>query len=602
MCSILGMVSSNKIPVNLLKQAPGLLDFSARRGPDDQGSVLIDNKVYLGSNRLCIIDCTPDGKMPMKSLNGDYWISYNGEIYNYKELRNQLIERGFKFKSSTDTEVVLNAYICWGDQFVEKLNGIFAFLLYDKNKNIMIAGRDRFGGRPLYYTKTDGCLIFCSDFKSLSDLVYPKRKELDLSALTAYLLCRFVPGNKTIVKDINKLQPAEITYWHIDDLSPAVNNFWQPRFEPRKFNQKEFNKKLAEAINLTKTADSTPDILLSGGLDSAAIAAILHSQGDKDVQTYTFAFTNPDPVVENKKSGYQITTPNIDERDMASGVAQLFNYRNYSFVMDYNIGLDDFLDMTRILGEPIASTNALGNYLFAKALKGKTKLALAGTGSDELLGGYQELYFKGTHESLKTVNDSLVFLKALSDFDGGSTSPLTFLNPDLIQKKYIDNYLSSSMALFPSEKYPKELLNQIAFFELAFALPGWELDQADRLFTSQAIELRPAFLENNFVDYALAISSKDKVGKHPLRQAVGGYLPKSTINQVKHPGMGTPKDICKQKWFKNLINELFQQPLYIWNKKSIAALSKKSYDDWNFDILYRLVYLQLWLNDNNYKI
>lgn len=602
MCSIVGVVSPSKIPAKLLRQASCLLDFTARRGPDDQGSVLIDNKVYLGSNRLCIIGCVPDGRMPMKSLNGDYWISYNGEIYNYKELRAQLIDKGFKFRSTTDTEVVLNAYICWGDKFVEKLNGIFAFLIYDKNNDLMISGRDRFGGRPLYYAKVDDCLVFSSDFKLLNDLAYPKRKVIDISALTAYLQCRFVPGNKTIIKDIFKLQPAEMISWRLSDLSPTVKRFWRPKLELHKFNQNEFNKKLAAAINLTKTADLTPDILLSGGLDSAAIAAIMNNQEDRNVQTYTFAFANPDPIKKNRKSSYQITTPNLDERDKAANIAKLFKYPNNSFVMDYDIGLKDFLDMMRILGEPIASTNALGNYLFAKALKGKTKLVLAGTGSDEFLGGYQDLYFNGARKSLRTAKNSSVFLKALSDFDGGAASPLAFLDPDLIQEGYLNDYLYSSMASFPKESYPNELLNQIAFFELAFALPGWELDQADRLFMSQSIELRPAFLENNFVDYGLTISSRDKAGKRPLRQAMHAYLPKKAIDQVKYPGMGTPKDICKQGWFKDLINELFEQPLDIWNKKSIVTLSKESYDDWNFDVLYRLVYLQLWLKDNNYKI
>ena len=335
MCSILGIASPKRIPDKLLKQTPKLLDFTANRGPDDQGSVLIDKHVYLGSNRLSIIDCSPEGRMPMKSLHGDYWISYNGEIYNYIALRKQLLNEGFNFQSTTDIEVVLNAYIYWGEGFIERLNGIFAFLIYDKKQNKVIAGRDRFGGKPLYYSQINNCLIFSSDFTLLRDLAYSGKKEIDLPALTAYLQCRFVPGGRTILKEVFKLQPAEIITWKIKDLSFMAHRFWKPKFESVPFGQEVFDKKLNEAIWYTKTADLIPSILLSGGLDSATIAAILYQQGERKVRTFTCAFINPDILSEINKPNYQITTPNIDERERAEFVANAFNYGNKSFLIGF---------------------------------------------------------------------------------------------------------------------------------------------------------------------------------------------------------------------------------------------------------------------------
>jgi len=595
MCSILGIISSKQIPEKLLKQTPKFLRLTANRGPDDHGSIIINKRIYLGSNRFNIIDLSSEGRMPLKSLNGNYWITYDGEIYNYSEIRSQLLKKGFHFQFTSDTEVILNAYIHWGDKFIEKLNGIFAFLIFDQKQNKIIAGRDRFGGKPLYYCQINDCVIFSSDFVLLRDLMYPNSEEIDQSSLTAYMQCRFVPGKRTILKNIFKLQPAEIKIWRVESLSSVTRRFWKPKFEPEPFKQEVFNDKLDEAIRYIKTADLTPSLLLSGGLDSAATAVILHRQGHQKLQTFTCAFKNSDTAHKPNKPNYKITTPNIDERGYAKSVANMLNFNNRSFSIDSNINLKLFSTMQRALGEPIATTNALGHYLFALALKGRTKFAISGTGMDELLGGYRDLYFKNKNKLLKTISDPMVFLKAFTDLDTGQILPLQYLNPELIQMDYLLEFTTHAMELFPTAKYSNELLNQLAFFEIAFALPGWELDQADRLFMSQSIELRPAFLENNFVDYILTIPSKIKLDKYPLKKAMLDYLPKSIVYRAKYPGLGTPQNVCEHKWFKSAVQYLFNSPSDIWNKKNIALLANQSPTKWNLDILYRLIYLQLWL-------
>lgn len=597
MCSILGIISKEKINKDLLKKSSALLKLTTERGPDDSGSVVVNKQVYLGNNRLSIIDKSLKGHMPMKSLRGDYWITYNGEIYNYTSLKNQLTDKGFKFKSESDTEVVLNAYICWGDKFVEKLNGIFAFLIFDKKLNKIITARDRFGAKPLYYSKINNSIIFSSDFDLVKNLVYPENKNLDHSALTSYMLCRFVPGDKTILKNIFKLQPAQIKIWNLKNLSSKSRKFWQPEFKPQKFSQKEFNKKLDDAIKYIKTADLNPSVLLSGGLDSAAIAAILKRQGNKNIKTFTCSFTNPDIEKKTNRSSYYITTPNIDESSYAKLVADSLEFKNKAFFIDYDINIDTFLKMQKILGEPIASTNALGNYLFAIKLNGRTKLGITGTGSDELLGGYKDLYFKNKIKTLKTIDDPKIFLNAFANFDSNKQYPLDYLKNDLIDDDYILDFTTKAMDSFPKNNHKNELLNQLTFFEMAFALPGWELDQADRLFMSQSIELRPGLLENNFVDYCLTIPSEEKLNKKPLKKAVKNILPRSIYNRPKYPGLGTPKDVYNKQWFKIATEELFNNTADIFDKKNIALLAKQPYEKWNFDIIYRLIYLQLWLKD-----
>lgn len=594
MCSILAIASPNELPTKLVGKTPDLLRFTSSRGPDDHGSLLIENRVYLGSNRLSIIDLSEEGRMPLKSLLGNYWITYNGEIYNYLDLRKQLVKEGVVFHSKSDTEVVLNAYVKWGESFVKKLNGIFAFVIFDKKKNKIITARDRFGCKPLYYLRLDDSIVFSSDFSLLRNLAHSSSDNINLSALTAYMQCRFVPGELTLLKDIFKLKPAEVRTWELKSLSSKTHQFWEPEFEIQPYDQETFNQKFFDAVKLTKTADVTPDLLLSGGLDSAAVLAAMNKQGERKFHIFTCAFKDSDVPKKQVGFSYKISAPSIDEREYAERVAETFHFHSDSTIIDSNISTKTFLEMQRVLGEPIASTNALGQYLFAISLKGKTKLAITGTGSDELLGGYQTLYFKNSKE-LKNISNHSVFLDAFADFDLGNVPPLRFMNQELVQTDYLEEYANKTMSMFPAKLFPDERLNQLACFEMAFGLPGWELDQADRLFMSQSIELRPAFLENSFVDYALTIPSKFKVDKSPLRNAMRGLLPKKVVDRPKYPSLGTPLSVYKHKWFKSALRSLLENPLDIWDKKAIGSITKQPQTNWDFDTLYRLIYLQLWL-------
>jgi len=602
MCSVLGIVKSTGIDDALLDKAQNLLDYTVTRGPDQQGNVCIGNTVYLGSNRLSIIGRDEVGKMPMTSLHGEYWITYNGELYNYGEIKDLLIKDGFTFKSKTDTEVVLNAYIKYGESFVEKLNGVFAFIIYDKTNHKIVAGRDRFGARPLYYSINNHTLYLSSDFKLISDLTPRSDRFLDYEALTSFIYCRFVPGSKTIASGIHKLCPAETKTWDAESLNSTSRIFWTPRMELRPFNQGEFDEHLFQAIKYTTTADITPDILLSGGLDSAGIAAIMTKLGFSNINSFTFAFNNKN--LHNDISdapSYSITTPNFDERDRAKSIAAFLQIKNQGFVFDYNIGINEFTNMIDILGEPLGSVNAIGNYIFAKELKGKTSLVLAGTGSDELLGGYLDLYFKGRNNLLKSVSDPRMLLQALSDFDTGEVKTADFLETSATNPDYLNNYLEMALSNFDYKKYPNEVLNQLALFELYFALPGWENDQADRLYLWHSIEERPAFLENNFVDYTLTIPSKNKIDKKPLRDALSKLVPSKVINGAKYPGMSTPEDLYYTSWFKELTNDLQYSPLPIWNSRKIDTLFNEDKPmSTNFDVLYRMVYLQYWIKHNHY--
>jgi len=596
MCFILAIIGKDGLSPSLLLQTPDLLRMAQARGPDDTNSERVTDRVFLGSNRLSIIDFSPHGQMPMKSLEGDYWIVYNGELYNHDELRRQLVAAGLHFRSRSDTEVVLNAYVYWGEKFVDKLNGIFAFVIFDKQQGRLITARDRFGAKPLHYTEMNGHVIFSSDYRILQSVRKPLSNDLDPGAVTAYMHCRFVPGDRSVINGVFKLRPGEIKVWDVRDLSWKSRIFWKPRYSPEPFRPEVFFDKLLQAIHHTSVGDVHPGLLLSGGLDSSAVAALMSQLGNEKVQTYgcTYAGQRTQDPADEDIVYSQLTNSCVDEDDFAKTVASAFGYQHHTSVIDPTIDFGTFLAMQSALGEPLASTDAIGHFAFARSLAGKTKMVISGTGSDELLGGYEQMYFKTPNPRLATLQDPLEMLRLFSNMDGGRATPVQFLDRDVVDEHYVSGLVTDTLDNFPTRDFPHEVLNQVAFFELAFGLPGWELDQADRLYMDRSIELRPAFLENGFVDYALTVPSELKRDKLVLKQAMRGRLPDTIVNRPKYPSLGTPPSVYGQPWFKEGLRDLFDHPLDIWDKVQIGKLSKQDPRQYNLDIVYRLVYLQTW--------
>ena len=408
--------------------------------------------------------------------------------------------------------------------------------------------------------------------------------------------CRFVPGHRSVISGIFKLKPGEISVWDVRDLSSRSRIFWTPRYSPEPFRAEVFLDKLLQAVHLTSVADIQPGLPLSGGLDSSAVAAMMSLLGRGAIQTYGCTYAGqPDQEPPDGDVVYgQLTNSCVDEDHFARTVASAFGYRHHTTVIDPAMDFETFLAMQRALGEPLASTDAIGHYAFARSLAGRTRMVISGTGSDELLGGYERMYFKTPSPHLATLHDPLEMLRLFSNMDGGRDTPLQFLDREFVDEEYVNGLVIDALDHFPVNQFPHEPLNQVAFFELAFGLPGWELDQADRLYMDRSIELRPAFLENGFVDYALTIPSELKRGKRVLKQAMHGRLPATIINRPKYPSLGTPRSVYGQPWFKEGLRDVFDHPLDVWDKAQIRRLSQQNPEQLNLDIVYRLVYFQIW--------
>lgn len=599
MCSLLTIFTNKKFSSDFKYNVELLLKQSKSRGPDDSNSLIIDNNTFLGSNRLQIIGTPGVAQMPFKSLTKDCWIVLNGEIYNHADLRLELQNLGMAFSTDSDIEVIINSYIAWGDDFITKLNGIFSFVIYDRDNAKILAVRDRFGAKPLYYFANDDLISFSSDFQTICDIASSFCSlSINNKSLSTLMMLRFIPGEATIYDNIYKVNRAEYINADLKDLKSIQKvSYWKPKIQLQDFDQSIFNEKLSAAIVRTATADVPCGILLSGGLDSSTVLSILQKSNTNIFATYTCAFDGAEVSESSLQTSNTITTANIDETHLAKLVASQYRVTNKSYTLSTANHENNFVSMLQAFGEPVASPNALGLFLFAESIKCQPspKIFLCGTGADELLGGYQSLYFK-ENKNITNVDDCEL-IKSFSDFDSIASNPIELLDSHFIDTSYITSYLQSSMSSFHNAYKPNELLNQLAIFEFNFALPFWELEQADKLFMNFSFELRPSFLENDFVDYCFTIKSSDKMNKIPLRNAMRGSLPADIIERAKMPSLSTPASILHTTWFKSLIADVINDPCFFWNKDNVNQLLMDSNSEQSFDLIYRIVYIQSWFKN-----
>lgn len=497
MCGIAGLINLDGSPVSpvIIKM---MTDAIAHRGPDGEGQ-WIDRNIGLGHRRLAIIDLSPAGHQPMISLNQRYVITYNGEIYNYRELRADLEAEGFRFHSQSDTEVLLNAITAWGLKALNKLNGMFAFALWDKQEQKLLLARDRYGIKPLYYALTSNSLAFASEQKAI--LVQPGfARRLNKDALLEYFTFQNIFTDKTLIKDV-KLFPAG--YYGIFDLSQPnkglqLTQYWDFDFrEPsgkidKRAYQEELDRLFRQAVNRQLVTDVELGSYLSGGMDSGSITAIA-AQSNPYIKTFTCGFDL------TSASGLELA---FDERRKAEYMSYCFKTEHYEMVLKSG-------DMERVLPklawhleEPRVG-QSYPNYYAAKLASKFVKVVLSGAGGDELFGGYPWRYYRAV------VND---------DFE-----------------HYIDKYYQFWQRLLPNSEIqqvfspiwkdvkhvwtrdifrdvfrhhsdqlntPEDYINHSLYFEAKTFLHGL-LVVEDKLSMAHGLESRVPFLDNDLVDFAM---------------------------------------------------------------------------------------------------
>ena len=615
MCAIIGIASQNKIlEKNWLV---GGRDKMLHRGPDDAGEWWsADGCVGLGHRRLAILDLTPAAHQPMEDASGELCIVFNGEIYNFEELRYLLVKRGYFFRSNSDTEVLLFAYREWGTDCLNRLNGMFAFALYDSRQRQLFLARDRAGEKPLFYAKINNSLRFASELKGLLvDKTFPRR--IDPVALDCYLAFGYVPGDRCILQGINKLPPAHALTYSLESGQIHIWRYWQlPDFDNNRDKHSDEISLLNELIHLLEdavqkqlVADVSVGILLSGGVDSSLVTAVAANR-TKKIRTFTITFP-----------GYK----KIDEAQYARLIANHFGTEHIE--MDASAITVELLPLlAKQFDEPIVDSSMIPTYLVSRLVREHCTVALGGDGGDELFGGYKKynrllwlrqkakglplklrrIIARNAENFLQIGTKGRNFLQEFgSDLEAGL--PLHGLLFDSKNRKLllqnwqaIDNYAEQ---LFQSRiPYDYDLIQRATKMDFQNYLPEQILVKVDRTSMLNSLELRAPFLDFRIIEFAFGkVPSHMKVTlnnrKILLKKLAERILP---LQFDKHRKQGFSIPLSSwllsgswQSFFKEIL--LGDNRDSIFDKKIVKELFRgQEKGRANSERLFALVFFELW--------
>jgi asparagine synthase (glutamine-hydrolysing) len=562
-----------------------MADALAHRGPDGDG-VWTAPGVGLGHRRLAIIDLSEGGAQPMLSPDAREAISYNGEIYNFREVRAELEEKGFVFRSESDTEVILAAWRQWGPDCLAKLNGMFALAIYDAPSDSLFLARDRLGVKPLFYAEiSDGALIFASELKGL--LAHPLlRRTPSPQAIDDYLAWGYVPDDASIIEGVKKLPaghwlhirrgrpvPKPVMWWDVDFSNPVRASV--------KSLEEEMIERLREGVRSRMVADVPLGAFLSGGVDSSAVVAFMAEWSKGAVETCSIGFDSADH----------------DEALYAKRIAELFatNHRTRRVAAE-DFGLIDTL--AHAFDEPFADASAFGTYRVSELAVEKVKVALSGDGADEAMAGYRRYRLFAAEERVRRllpapfaraagmlgdhypkldwapqVFRAKTTLQALGQGSGLAYAQAVGVTPPAIRRQILTANLHGHDAEARyvrafDEAPARDALSRAQYADLKIWLPGDILTKVDRASMAVSLEAREPLLDHRLVEFAARLPAKLRLkggtGKYLMKRALASRLPDDILHRRKM-GFVTPVSA----WFRG---PLAQEALAIANAPSFAEL------------------------------
>jgi asparagine synthase (glutamine-hydrolysing) len=597
MCGIGGKLNFDRqlaIEPKLIRQ---MMDVIQYRGPDGSGEFL-SGPIGLGHRRLSIID-VDTGAQPMSNEDGTVWVVYNGEIYNFRELRAELEGKGHQFKSATDTEVIVHLYEEMGDQCVTRLRGMFAFALWDERKKRLLLARDRVGVKPLYYTNTGKSLIFGSEIKSL--LVDPDTvRNLNPRAIDRFLTYYYLPGNETMFEKIFKLEPGQ--YLTIEDGQISIRQYWDLHFEipqsPPSFDEAVDSLRLllSRSVKDHMISDVPVGILLSGGVDSTGILSYATKHSDKPIHTFTMGFSG---------EGFQ------DERPYAKLASQTFG----TIHQEISMTADDFREFLPKyvwhMEEPVCEPPAIALYFVSQlARKSSVKVLLSGEGGDEAFGGYQTYRNLLILERLKSIFGpakgllrlgfqaigkigrkqigsyaKLVEPTLAEYYLSRTATPFTHFNQDKprLYNREFAALLDTKASGIPTRELFGQvsdlaLLNRMLYVDSKTWLPDDLLVKADKMTMAASVELRVPLLDYRVLEFAASLPLHYKVSgwklKRILKAALVDSVPKEILNRKK-TGFPVPYDT----WMRREMSEFVFDTILAENASIHTYLCKKTTTD-----------------------
>ncbi|UCC38727.1 MAG: asparagine synthase (glutamine-hydrolyzing) [Candidatus Aminicenantes bacterium] len=617
MCGICGKINiqGEEISRELISQMSSQLHH---RGPDDEGIHIPAQSqgtnhpslsVGLGHKRLSIIDLSKAGRQPMSNEDKTIWMVFNGEIYNFKSLKKELQQKGHCFTSQTDCEVIIHLYEREGIQFLERLNGMFAFTLWDSINQVLYLCRDRLGIKPLYYYWNGKSLIFASEIKSI--LADPEAsKDIDWNALNLYLTFNYIPAPYTIFKDIKKLKPGytiqldkkglEIKqYWNIKrDITHKENT--EENIQTLKKNLYDY---LEDAVRIRLIADVPVGAFLSGGIDSSIIVGLMSRISDSPVSTYSIGYKD---------------MPIFDETSYAGEVAKLNHTDHHEIILTSNDVLKTVPEVLTFFDEPFADSSAIPTFIVSRETKKHVKVALSGDGGDELFAGYRmysgeywysryklfpRIFRKKIIESLLlSLPDSrdkhlLEYIRRAKKFVSGAQDRFedrfyawneifsrgirkAIINRERREFEKIDFNFGKNMLSQELNSLDDDNINRMLYVDLRNSLPNDMLTKVDLMSMRNSLEVRVPFLDHRVVEFVFQMP-----GNLKLRGKKGKYILLETFKDILPPNLlSKPKwgfEIPISKWLKSDLKFLINEYL---SKKKI-----KKQGIFNFDLIEKLI-------------
>ena len=595
MCRIVGFMDSNNFSYDMNKVLFSMRDVLEHGGPDDFGSSFFkQNGVALGHRRLSVIDISKLGNQPFCDSSKNFWVVYNGEIYNFKEIRKELEKDNYIFKSNSDTEVLLYSYLKWGVNCVQKFRGMFSFAIYEKETNKLILFRDRIGVKPLYWYFKDGLFMFSSELKAFHK--HPKfRKEINDEALSYYLQYSYVPTPLCIFKNTHKLEVGSYLTFHENKVE--ISKYWDIEnyinHDSGLINSESetldlLEKKILESFQLRTVSDVPYGVFLSGGIDSTLIATLLQKEQENKLKTFTIGFHDK----------------NFNEAHLAKETANFLGTDHNELYLDTSKALNLIPELPYIYDEPFADPSSLPTVLLSRFTKQHVKVSLSADGGDELFFGYtryhklhqiQNSFFAKitnnvNHYSPKTIDYILKsyinLLKVDNKLDLFEKLKSTISAKNYLQKANISHhchspnlrkelgiYKDSNLSNWIKKTDPNfiEIPNLLDFKTY---LPDAILCKLDRASMSVGLEGRDPFLDHELVEFTLKLPHsfkyKNNISKYPLKKILQKYLPENIINRPKK-GFSIPVKNWLQNDLKSLTDHYLSEKQL--NKKPILKTS-----------------------------
>lgn len=600
MCGIVGIFdihAKRGINRNLLSR---MNETQYHRGPDEFG-LHIEPGLGFGHRRLSIIDIS-SGQQPLFNRDRSIVVTYNGEIYNFRELRKELEDLGYRFVTNSDTEIIVNGWSAWGDSCVDKFRGMFAFAVWDRNRETLFLARDRLGIKPLYYSQLEtGHFIFGSELKSL--LVHPVfPKSIDPTAIEDYFGFGYIPDPKTIFRNVYKLPPAHKVSIKRGQKSIEPTCYWDISFS-NDTNQSEDELRdeivyrLSECISMRMVSEVPLGAFLSGGIDSSAVVALMTNLSDQAVKSCSISFGDPA----------------YNESKYAELVAE--KYRTAHVVEQVDANDFDLIDkLGDLYDEPFADSSAIPTYRVCQLAKKRVTVVLSGDGGDENFAGYRRYRWHTYEEQMRSRLPKYLrqplfrflgnvypkadwapkFLRAKATFEAMARGTLDgyFHSISIFSEQMRDALFSARMhnelqgykAVEVLRKHAKnsptdDPLSLVQYLDLKTYIPGDILTKVDRSSMAHALEVRVPFLDHEFVDWISALSPRHKLkgreGKYLLKKSLEAYLPREILYRSKM-GFAIPLAGWYRGPLKKRIDETIHSPIIrdsgYFNQRFLSSL------------------------------